>query len=141
MTTIAYRDGIIAVDSRSTANGTITNDDTNKIEERDGVLFFCTGHASDQREIVEAYFSDPYNEKAVISALVIDDGIVYLAGVDKNDGFWKLDITGIAYSIGSGCDHALTAMDLGCDAKKAVKMAMKRDVNTGGKIRTRKTGE
>jgi len=39
------------------------------------------------------------------------------------------------YSIGSGSDHALTAMDMGATAEKAVEMAMQRDICTGGRIR------
>ena len=37
---------------------------------------------------------------------------------------------------GSGCDSAFTATDCGLNARDAVMMSAKRDVNTGGKIRT-----
>lgn len=44
-------------------------------------------------------------------------------------------------AIGSGMYYALTAMDCGCSAEEAVKMAAKRDVNTGGEIRIFKIQE
>lgn len=40
------------------------------------------------------------------------------------------------FAIGSGRDFALAAMDMGATAKEAVEMAAKRDVYTGGTIRT-----
>jgi ATP-dependent protease HslVU (ClpYQ) peptidase subunit len=41
-------------------------------------------------------------------------------------------------AIGSGGDFALTAMDMGGDSKKAIEMAILRDLSTGGKITTLK---
>lgn len=38
------------------------------------------------------------------------------------------------YTLGSGGDHALTAMDLGKTPKQAVQHAMTRDLFSGGKI-------
>lgn len=40
------------------------------------------------------------------------------------------------FAIGSGRDFALAAMDMGASAKEAVEAAAKRDVYTGGTIRT-----
>lgn len=39
-------------------------------------------------------------------------------------------------AIGSGSDHAVTALDLGCTAADAVRAAMKRDVKSGGRVTT-----
>lgn len=125
MTTIVYRDGVIAVDSRSTAGGTITNDGRDKSRIENGVLFVTCGTAGDQDEIINAYNGDKFDNTAEIGALISDKGKVYVAGINKDDGFWKLDITDQYYSIGSGSDHAWTALDLGCTAAEAVKMAIK----------------
>lgn len=58
-------------------------------------------------------------------------------GIDKEEGYVCCPCRdGLSFAIGSGAKHALTAMDLGLDAKEAVKMAMKRDIYTGGRIRT-----
>ncbi|GAI22667.1 unnamed protein product, partial [marine sediment metagenome] len=39
-------------------------------------------------------------------------------------------------AIGSGSAYALAAMDMGASAEEAVRAAMKRDIYTGGKVRT-----
>tara|TARA_R110000796_G_scaffold143647_3_gene260326 strand:- start:411 stop:617 length:207 start_codon:yes stop_codon:yes gene_type:complete len=39
-------------------------------------------------------------------------------------------------ALGSGADHAYTAMDCGLSAKEAVKKAAYRDCGTGGRIRS-----
>ena len=53
-----------------------------------------------------------------------------------NEAFWKFEMDkNKIYSIGSGSDHALTAMDMGATAEKAVEMAAQRDICTGGRIR------
>ena len=57
-------------------------------------------------------------------------------GASIEDGFWKSPIpAGAIYAIGSGADHAITAMDMGASAIGAVEMAAKRDTGTGGIIR------
>ena len=50
--------------------------------------------------------------------------------------YHKAPVGNIPYAIGSGADHAFTAMDCGCSAKEAVQMAVKRDTCTGGRIRS-----
>jgi ATP-dependent protease HslVU (ClpYQ) peptidase subunit len=44
------------------------------------------------------------------------------------------EVDGDYYAIGSGACHAITAMDCGKGAVDAVRMAMKRDMNTGGRV-------
>lgn len=135
MTTVAYKDNVIAFDSLYTANGLITESNGNKKITVNGVTFVFAGAQSDQGEIVKAYFNEPYSLKADMSALIDDNGTVYRAAICNDDGFWKINISGKIYAIGCGRDHAFTAMDLGLTAAEAVKMAAKRDVYTGGRIR------
>lgn len=53
------------------------------------------------------------------------------------DAFMRLtECTEDYYAIGSGAAHAITAMDCGKSARQAVQMAMKRDINTGGRVVT-----
>lgn len=47
MTTIAYKDGVIAYDSQITRGNTITYDDYEKCVERNGVRLICSGAVSD----------------------------------------------------------------------------------------------
>ena len=139
MTTIVYHEGIIAQDSLISNSEKIIDDNTNKSVKKDGVLFFWCGSQCDIDQIINAYNGGSYDKiNANISAIIVDGGIVYSAAISEHRGFWKLDITGRSYAIGSGEDHAWTALDLGCNAKEAVEMAIKRDLYTGGKIRTHK---
>jgi 20S proteasome alpha/beta subunit len=136
MTTIAYKDGVIAYDGRITRGNQITYDDYDKCVERDGVQFVCSGPVADFEGLMEAYFGGE-SPNCSATALVVADGIVWHVAVDANTGFWKAPaIKDLPYALGSGAEHALTAMDMGATAYQAVEMAMKRDSCTGGKIRT-----
>lgn len=136
MTTIAYKDGIIAYDSRSTCGYTITNDSHEKCHIVDGARFFYCGGLGDRAALIESYKAGEYKGDRSGSALVVDDKLYYI-GMNKEDGFWKQELElDNPRAIGSGEDHAFTAMDMGATAKEAVKWAMKRDTGTGGRIRT-----
>lgn len=137
MTTIAYKDGVIAYDSRCTQDITIVDDNYDKKIVVNSVCFFMSGSTSEYMDFVNAYFGEAVTKNIDCNALVVDDGRVFKCGVDKDKQFWKCPAHSPA-AIGSGVDHALTAMDMGADAKQAVKMAMKRDTCTGGRIRTYK---
>lgn len=136
MTTIAYKDGIIAYDSRAVRGGTITNDDFNKHQIVKDTHFFICGAVSDHKQLIDAYFGGENIPKSDATALVVSNGELYFIGIEEN-GFWKQPLEQYEiYSEGSGSDHAFTAMDLGCSAKEAVKIAIKRDSGSGGKVRT-----
>ena len=63
--------------------------------------------------------------------------LFYITSDDESFSKQKLDPSK-PYATGSGQHHALTAMDMGATAKEAVKMAIMRDTNSGGRIRTYK---
>lgn len=56
MTTIAYKDGVIAYDSRCTRGTTILDDDANKLYAVKGVSFLCTGANCDFPALIDAFF-------------------------------------------------------------------------------------
>lgn len=137
MTTIAYCNGVIAYDSRSCCGTTIIDDDFDKRIERDGVSFFITGAVCDAPKLIAAYFGESPDSQIECSALVVADGQLKLIGVDSDTGLWIENLQlNKPYSIGSGSHHAWTALDMGCSAYKAVELASRRDVGTGGRIRT-----
>ena len=142
MTTIAYKDGVIAFDSRvCMERGDITVLDYNKSRKAGGVRFFFAGCLADIEEFMVFYLSDQRDDLPCLDcvAFVLDKGRLYLSGVDGDGHLWLDPYQFDQHAaIGSGGPHALTAMDLGCDAKTAVKMAMLRDSHTGGRIRTYK---
>lgn len=137
MTTIAYKDGVIAYDSQITSGNTITYDDYQKCHEVKGVRFFMCGKTCDYTALQDAYFGAAVIRQVDASAIVADGEGVWCVGAGVEEGFWKSPIMlGATYAIGSGADHAITAMDMGATAYQAVQMAAKRDTCTGGTIRT-----
>jgi ATP-dependent protease HslVU (ClpYQ) peptidase subunit len=136
MTTIAYKDGVIAYDSRASCGETIVDDDFNKRTILNGVSFFSTGNPSDEPELINHYFGKGDRFNVNCSSIVHDGDKLFLIAIE-NDKYHKYPIElDKCYAIGSGEDHAWTAMDMGATAKEAIKMAIKRDRGTGGKIRT-----
>ena len=138
MTTIAYKDGVIAYDSRCMSSETIVSDTHNKHAVENGVHFFFSGNICDQKHLVDLYFKrdiDVPLDHVECNAFSAHSGKVYKLGVCKRTGIWRSEVI-YPEALGSGTDHALTAMDMGATAKEAVKMAAKRDSGTGGRIRT-----
>ena len=138
MTTIAYKDGIIAYDSRATSDGMIISDEADKKTVKDGVVFFFTGATCDEEKFIRLYFgSDEQHKNVECSAIIVDKGKVNACSIDDESGMFNSPIDFIGgYAIGSGTPHAYTAMDMGATAVEAVKMAAKRDTCTGGRVRT-----
>jgi len=136
MTTIAYKDGVIAYDSRVTAGGQISSDRCNKRRRCGGVNFFICGATCEAETFILAYFGDDADRELQMEALVYDKEILYHVSID-DESVWKdvIDLTEPC-AIGSGSPYAYTAMDLGLSAKQSVMMAKKRDSGTGGRIRT-----
>ncbi|MBD1602092.1 proteasome subunit beta [Pseudomonas typographi] len=137
MTTIAYKDGVIAYDSRCTRGTTITDDDCEKLETVKGVHFLCTGCTCDFGALIGAYFGTASATPVEASGYAVDGGTLWLIGYDDKTGFWKNRISpDRADAIGNGSPFALTAMDMGATAAEAIEMAKRRDTCTGGQVRT-----
>ncbi|MDB5996884.1 MAG: proteasome subunit beta [Pseudomonas sp.] len=137
MTTIAYKDGVIAYDSRETIGSTIVDDDCEKCQTSGGVHFLLCGSTPDYAALIGGYFGEVFTGSIEASGLAVDGGALVLIGHDKKTGFWKDRIRlDNAFALGSGSHFALTAMDMGATAAEAVEMAKKRDTSTGGQVRT-----
>jgi len=141
MTTIALDSkGMVAYESRVTVGFTIVDDAANKHIKRNGTDYFLAGRDADEEALISAAEGSPrddYPEEVDVCAIVHKDGYFYTAGIAKGDGFYmQRERSGNPVAIGSGSDHALTAMDCGMNAKDAVKMAIKRNSGSGGRIRT-----
>jgi hypothetical protein len=135
MTTIAYKYGVVAFDSRTTdGDDTIATDDCIKMHKWGGRVFFISGSVPHETKFIESWPEPEKGSGLNLNAFVWDGSQLWYCGSNK-DGIWECPVDH-PRAIGSGSDHALTAMDMGATAKEAVKMAMKRDPFTGGKIRT-----
>lgn len=133
MTTIVYHheSRAIAFDSRLTRGGTIVSDEFNKLKTKGDVKFIFSGLEADIQKLVSEY--PACTTKLECSGIIIEDGKVYHAAFEPEfkmlELFWS-------ESWGSGQDHALTAIDLGCSATDSIEYAKKRDTGTGGKVNT-----
>ena len=135
MTTICYKAGIIAHDSRATLGDTITSDSVNKHVKRGGAHFFMVGSVADFEGFMQAYLTKENPGKHIdIMAFVVNDGVVYRIGADNGE-LW-IQKAYVVDAIGSGQRFAWGAMDAGCSAQAAVRIAAGRDTGTGGRIRT-----
>lgn len=138
MTTIAYKDGVIAYDSRVTRGSLIDHDDYEKLIHRNGHQFLFTGCGPDFSSLIDEFLGVKAGDRPLdASGMVVTNGGICLIGRDAESGFWVDDVwMDRPFAIGSGRDFALAAMDMGASAEEAVRAAMKRDVYTGGKVRT-----
>ena len=138
MTTIAYKDGVIAYDSRVTRGSLIDHDDYEKLIHRQGHCFLITGSGCDFSTLIDEFFGAKSGRKPLDAvALVVTNGGLCQVGHDAESGFWMDDVwMDRPFAIGSGRDFALAAMDMGASGKEAVEAAAKRDIYTGGTIRT-----
>ncbi|GLX91953.1 proteasome subunit beta [Pseudomonas fragi] len=136
MTTIAYKDGVIAYDSRQTRNSAIVSDNAPKCQVVDGVSFFLSGAVCDEKALIAAYFGTASPVPVECSGYVVDGGKLIMVGHDDKTGIWKQELElSNPDAIGSGAAYAVAAMDMGASAEDAVKAAMKRDIYTGGEVR------
>ena len=137
MTTIAfdYESKKVSYDSRVTQDDKIITDSCVKMYKRDGLVLFAAGEMGQCDAIIDAYILGVSDAVNSFEAIIIDHGKAYKFAKYDKDSFEKYELK-FSHAIGSGEEHAITAMDLGCSAKKAVKYAMKRDSCTGGRIRT-----
>lgn len=136
MTTIAYKDGIVAYDSRVTCNGVVVYKDYDKSRVVDGVRFFISGSLSEYDDIISDWFS-PKRRVLDVGAIVVDESLnIFECGYSEGKMWRERIIKDEFIAIGSGWQFALMAMDLGLSAEDAVKKASERCVYTGGTIRT-----
>ena len=135
MTTIAFRDGVMACDSRMTG-GYIAVCRSKVVVGRDCLVGFCG-------DPIAAYGGAMYlageiqdrpqsNDSDDVTFLVWRDGRLYLA----DSSLRELPLDGNKYfAIGSGEQAAIVAMHMGASAKEAVQMAIRVDENSGPPVK------
>ena len=147
MTTIAYRDGVMASDSCMADDGAIETL-SNKIDRlKGGALFGAAGDA-DIRPIL-ALLKDAktwrtlptFNELAAIridctGLLILPNGMIIKVHTclrppehtDDTPGLWRIDRDFSA--VGTGSPFAIGAMEIGANARRAVRIACRNDINS-----------
>ena len=142
MTTVAFKDGVMAADSRGIDHAIgivrIQKLFRKKIKGKEH-LFGLAGHweagllfmdwfSSRDAALFERLLKLP---EASDFDVIIWDGKHLLCA----DTLMRLtECNEEYYAIGSGAPHAITAMDCGKSARQAVQLAMKRDSSTGGRV-------
>ena len=146
MTTIAFKDGIMAADGKVTIGNQIITLQDKKIFETNGYIVGTAGNChscelfreygftpsdTDLRgQLMEYIESD--KEENCFYALVWDKEKKTLK--QYSNSIYPLVIPEQISAIGSGADFALGAMYAGASADKAVEIASKLDINSGGEI-------
>lgn len=140
MTTIVYHRGVFAYDSRITSGGTIITDSANKRSVQGGHVFYMAGSTPDMEKFRDAYLNGTNHGDLEVSAFVVGpDKVPYKAATNEDGTVWRSELEyDEPYAIGSGAHHVVTAIDCGKSPAEAVRMAIKRDACSGGKVRTSK---
>lgn len=145
MTTIAYRKGVMAADSK-TSFGDVSYARSTKIHKlADGSLIGFSGSATSCERMLEVMkhaiiggglSHDLFQECKGASAIYVDASSekVYCIEGGKRSGYFELE--GEFFADGSGFIVALAAMKAGASAEKAVEIACELDNNSGGPVTT-----
>ena len=138
MTTIAYRNGILAADTRAIIGGS-TMGSINKIAKNfGGSLAGAGGNAGYNYAFIEWFRNgeEGIPPEAKVTDNALDRGVIFRVDgkieVYEPDG--KFMIKAPYYALGSGMDVALGAMFMGATAEQAVQAAIAHDNGTGGDV-------
>lgn len=142
MTTIVYRDGILAADQRMTQGDTLISDKYKKLVRLpDGSLVAIAGRLSLTQQFVrwarKGGKGSPPTGAVYDGIWLRHDGLFVW---ESGDHVIKLDKRRF-YAWGSGQIAALGALNYGASAVEAVRCAAKVDLSTGGKIISAKLKE
>ena len=134
MTTIAWDGVSVAADGRESDGGIIASDNRKKIIKSKDLIFGYCGSVPDGEHLIDIVVngSDILKNDLNANLITIQDGQILMHGVSGGClNSWE---PATPYAMGSGEQFAIAAMDMGMNAKDAVKYAMTRDLGTGGKI-------
>lgn len=139
MTTIAYKDGVLAADTRCTIDDVIDQSEHKKVFHlKNGALVGLAGDLGVITAVLKKLRRDPDDfevikvEKKELNAIYVRaDGKVF----EKDSNGW-IPVTAKYAATGSGYLAALVAMRCGKSAREAIKIAIEFDKNTGGKVRS-----
>ncbi len=134
MTTVAYRDGVLAADSRMTANGWIVPDEARKIRRiSDGSVCAVTGNLAAAIRFVDWLDAGRIGERPPLA----DSRVVRMNLTDTltiYEGEGEFTVTPAFTAFGTGMPAAIAAMHMGADARRAVEIAALVDADTGGPV-------
>ncbi|MTH61180.1 hypothetical protein [Paracoccus litorisediminis] len=143
MTTIVYRDGVLASDTRAYSGHATPIGTKRKIHRRrDGAMFGVSTAAPGLSEQVARWYLDDKNMD-LLPQLGPEDGFDMLE-IDKDGQVFIYHdsihptgpLTAPYFTVGSGANYAIGALEMGASAVEAVRVAITNDPWTGGHIET-----
>lgn len=136
MTTIAYhhKSKEVAIDSRYTRGDIIDSDKGNKVRKDNRGTWLFAGHQGDFKDLMKLQRNEKVEVRPDCGAVLISKGVAFTVDTD-NDGFCIISEINDNFTMGSGSNFALAAMDHGKSAKEAVDYAKTRDIYTGGRVK------
>lgn len=151
MTTIAYKNGILAADSRVSFGGSVSADNFPKIFDVSDKEYYCCGHRvlayalagmASSRLILDRILAEGLDIGGTLetdddfTAIVVTEGGSFtLNKVDESPHIGIIEIPAdVPWAIGSGGSVARYVMFRGGDAVKAVVEASTVDMGTGGDV-------
>lgn len=137
MTTIAYRNGVIAADTLVTWNGAFDGECVKVARRRD--VFAATSGATSYGQGFMDWFRGgmrgeapsmgrPESEHWATGVIFTGDFVVTFGPVGRNI------VRAPYYALGSGSQFAMGAMAMGADPEQAVRVAMGFDIMSGGQV-------
>jgi ATP-dependent protease HslVU (ClpYQ) peptidase subunit len=143
MTTICYKDGILCSDSQMTSGGTVQSYNTVKLHRLPGGWIGGCGGISDFSTVLEFLRGniEELPKGLSFAGLYMKDNGECCVVESCAGGYIRELVCHTFYAIGSGGDFAMGAMAAGASAKEAVKIAIKHDIYSGGRIRMVKRGQ
>lgn len=132
MTTIAYRDGVIAADSRVTIGSMVHPESMSKLVRlSSGGVLASAGTVAQMEALKEHMLTtpaeDPPDMDDITSMRIDPDGKLWNW---EGAGPWRASKAKF-YALGNGCGYAYGAMEAGASAREAVKIATKYDTSSG----------
>lgn len=129
MTTIAYRDGVLAADTAAVAGSAVTGQIT-KVRAGSVWLVAVTGNAEDVPRAFRYADAGPVSREEIkfsddCAAILVE---VATGRVLQFEGSEMFEVRAPFYARGSGRDFALGAMAVGATAAEAVKIACRYDI-------------
>lgn len=137
MTTIAYKDGVLAADSQETNGKMVDNFHCKKIFRlKNGGIIGTSGSSSAGWQLI-ACLEDYAGGTPPLNRVKCNALFLFKKKVWYYEPYHWYDITKDGhYAIGTGRDFAIAAMDAGASAEEAVQIAANRDIYTGGRVQT-----
>lgn len=137
MTTIVYHHETktIVLDSRMLSGHCIKSEVYEKFRKTEQAMYFFAGTVADINNFILSHEKQWDKESNInIDAIIVEQGKVFLAGLDDKYGPWRIECT-FTEAIGSGDQYVRAFIASGMKPEDAIKKTMELDAGTGGKVR------